>query len=129
MIKGRRYHFSLGGEWGIRSFSGNYHPPPPGNVAKIVTKFREAENEESSAKAQFSEFYIFLMQNLQRNENPNNNVILLKILENFFNYFDSLKEPNLMKIHGTFRNLLNFTICLSQNCFAKLKMCYFAELS
>jgi hypothetical protein len=65
MIKGRRYHFSLGGEWGIRSFSGEL-PLSPANVTKVVTKFREAENEESSAKAQFSEFYIFLMQNLQR---------------------------------------------------------------
>ncbi len=45
MIKGSRYHFSLGGEWGIRSFSGEL-PLSSANVTKVVTKFREAENEE-----------------------------------------------------------------------------------
>ncbi len=59
MIKGRRYHFSLGGEWGIRSFSRELPLSPP-NVAKVVTKFRVTENEESFAKAQYKIFFRIL---------------------------------------------------------------------
>jgi hypothetical protein len=59
MIKGRRYHFSLDGEWGIRSFSGEL-PLSSANVTKVVTKFRELKMRKVLRKLSFQNFIFFL---------------------------------------------------------------------
>ncbi len=58
MIKGGGIIFLQEGNGGDSFFQ--WGITPPANVAKVVTLFRETENEESFAKAQ-------KLQNLQRN--------------------------------------------------------------